>query len=190
MYKKFICCLIFILGINSSYAASMTPKDVQLGINKIQQLPEARELMETIQNEGVVRIAVSYHPLAKQFGAYWDVDQRVICVNPEFHNSVGQLIGSILFEMHNALTHSEILYYYDLASANQIDKESYVRSIEYIEYLNSKNTAAMAERGIESGIFPPETKRHTYRDFEEHYYYQQYGGHSAWIERSYDSLQS
>jgi hypothetical protein len=190
MYKIIISCFLLIISLNTNivYGATLTPTHVQECINKIQQLPEAKEMMENIQNEGPVRIAISHHPLAQQFGAYWDVDQRMICVCPTFHTSMGRMIGSILFEMHNAYHDSEINHYYDLASEGKIERESYIRSIEHLEYLNSKSTAAMAERGIELGIFPPETKRNTYANFEEHYYYQQYGGHSAWIGRSYDSL--
>jgi hypothetical protein len=188
MYK-IISCLVFIFNLNLCYAA-LTTQDVQVCIDTIRQLPEARQMMAEIHKEGSLRIAVSNHSLSRQFGAYWDMEQRVICVHPGFHNSLGELIGSILFEMHNAFSHSKILHYDELAMAGQIDRESYVRSIEYIEYLNSKETAAMAQIGIERGIFPPETKRFTYKDFDEHYYYQKYGGHSDWIARTYDRLVS
>lgn len=194
MYKIIVTCFLFIIFFNPTVAFSQTKEKnitaahVQECIDKIQELPEAREMMEAIQKDGPVRIAVSNHPLSQQFGAYWDVDQRVICVCPAFHSSVGKMIGSILFEMHNALHDSQINHYYDLASEGKIDRESYIRSIEHLEYLNSKSTAALAEKGIEQGIFPPEARRNTYDNFEEHYYYQQYGGHSAWIGRSYDSL--
>ncbi len=189
MYKIIVTCFVFCFYTNLVYAEScLSSQEVQESLNRIQQLPEAREMMQAIQKEGPIRIAISDNAVSKQFGACWDVEQRVILIYPPFHYSMGQIIGSILFEMHNARTHSQILHYDALAIEGKIDREAYIRSIEHMEYVNSKNTAAMVDAGIARGIFPPESKRNTYRDFEEHYYYQQYGGHSAWIGRSYDHL--
>lgn len=157
-------------------------------LKKIQKLPEARSLMSKIQQEGAISFAISDHSLSQQFGAFWDVDNRIIFVNPSWHQLDGELIGSIIFEMHNASVSSKLEHLDQLASTRQIDKEFYVESVERIEYVNSKNAAAMVEKGIAAGLFPESARLMTYKNFDEHYFYQKKGGHSAWIAKTYDQL--
>lgn len=161
---------------------------LQKSLMAIQQLPEARELIAAVQKEGPIRILTSDYSLANQFGAFWDPDRRIIYVKSPTHGNEGAAIGSILFELQNALGTSKIDHLDDLATKRKIDKESYVEAMEYLEYQNSIKASQIAEKGIQMGIFPKGAHLPTYRNFEEHYHYQKVGGHSAWFARNYDEL--
>jgi hypothetical protein len=156
----------------------------------IQKLPEARTLIAAIQREGSLRITSSSASLAQQFGAFWDPDQRVICVNTAPHKTQGDIIGSIIFELHNAFTSSKLDHLDHLASLGHISQEKYVESVEHLEYINSLNASKMAKQGIQLGLFPQDAQLMTYDSFEEHYRMQKIGGHSAWIARTYKQLRT
>lgn len=188
MYKVLlIICSIFTFS--QATAALNIPCSPELKpyIDKIQELPEAREVLDQIWKEGSIKI---YNPsnnnIAAQFGACWDMERRIIFVNA--NRPKGQVFKSILFELQNALVNKKLAYYDQLAQNHQIGREEYIRSIEHLEFINSKNGARIAEAGISKGLFPEECRFHTYKDFEEHYRWQQYGGHSAVIGQNYDFL--
>lgn len=202
MFKRILvsCCIMIASQASQMFAAdsdwehstsisySTQLEDI---ITTIQQLPEAQKLIASIQKEGALRIIVNKQiPVCEQFGACWDPDNRIICVNtvPTSRHSKGAVIGSILFELHNASVNSQINYYDSLAARGEIEKEDYVRSIEFLEYENSIKTAQMAEKGIQAGLFPANARLPTYSNFEEHYYFQKVGGHSAWIAHNYNQL--
>lgn len=165
-------------------------RPLQKHFSKILKIAGARKLISTIQKEGPFRIVANKHRLSEQFGAFWDIGRRTICVNLSPRSSEGELIGSILFELHNAAANAKLRHYNQLAEMRGIDRESYVRGIEYIEYENSLKAALIATQGIKMGILPSDARLPTYRNFEEHYRYQIKGGHSAWIAKNYDYLSS
>ncbi len=173
---------------NAQLAPINCAPQLQKSLVKILNIAEARSLITAIQQEGPIQIEVSNESLSKQFGAFWDETERTICVNIGSHSSEGEVIGSILFELHNAAVNSKLEYYDNLAVAGKIDRESYIQSIEYLEYENSKKAAKIAEKGIAMGIFSPSARLPTYRNFEEHYRFQKIGGHSAYIGSTYDQL--
>jgi hypothetical protein len=155
---------------------------------KIQKVPEARNLIENIKKEGPIRIAVKSSHLSQQFGAFYDTVNRIVYVNPSWHDNEGEMISSILFELHNASVNSKLDHFDYLAYTGQIDKESYVKGVEYLEYVNSKNASRIVEKGIALGVFPASARMNTYENFEEHYRWQIYGGHSAYIAKNYEQL--
>ncbi len=154
----------------------------------MQTVPGIRKLMAEIEKEGPVHITVDDRPLSQQFGAFWDAERRVICVNISWHRSNGAVIGSILFEMHNALADAKFKELDQLASMGQIDRETYVKEMERVEFDNSHAAAALAQQGIDQGAFPKDARLPTYPSFEEHYRMQQIGGHCYWIARNYDQV--
>lgn len=156
--------------------------------NMLQESPEVQQLTAKILEEGSFSIKTNRNSLAQQFGAFWDLDKRFICVDVSSSRSNGDIIGSILFELHNAAATSRLNRLDDLAIHGKIDKENYVRAVEHVEYQNSLNASRIAAEGIRKGLFPASAHLPTYRNFEEHYYYQKKGGHSAWIARNYDYL--
>lgn len=194
MLKKVIYVLIIFLTLISIVVHAAEPNPVpcspelQPALNKIWQLPEARNLIAEIQKEGNFRIVANSHQLSQQFGAYWDYDHRAICINVPHHMDQGDIIGSMIFEMQNALTTKNYDRLDNMAEKRQIDKETYIQSVEHQEFINSHNAASLARKGIERGIFPTNAELPTFPTFEEHYRMQQYGGHSEWIGRAYEEL--
>jgi hypothetical protein len=187
-------CFTCIALINLSLTAE-TPKKVinincakklQPCLQRILQLDEGRELLNQIYQEGPISFITSNHMLSEQFGAFWDTDHRAISLNGE--RPTGEIIGSMLFEMQNALVSKKFEELDHLAEKGRIDRESYMKGMEYLEYQNSLNAAAIADKGIASGIFPEGAFLPTYSSFEEHYYYQKVGGHSAWFGNMYDEI--
>jgi hypothetical protein len=192
MNKIFIYSFVYFLSLfvytfadtHSIYCAPQ----LQPILKTIQKLPEAKELIENILKEGPIQIQSSQAQLSEQFGAFWDGENRIIYVNASPRTSTGSLIGSILFELHNARINSKISYYDELAAKGKIDRKAYVKAIEHLEYQNSLKASSIAQKGIEKGLFPKEARLITYRDFNEHFRMQQIGGHSAWIAKNFDSL--
>lgn len=188
--------LIFILSTTVSFAAdrqkstldiSCSPQ-LQDSLKAILQLPEARDLISTVQEEGPIRFAVNNTSLSEKFGAFWDMDNRVICVGITSETTQGDVIGSIIFELHNALVHSKLNALDDLATHQQISKEKYVESVERLEYENSLKASSLVQKGIRMGLFPKDAHLFTYSSFEEHYRIQKMAGHSGWIGNTYDQL--
>lgn len=160
-------------------------------ITTIQKLPEAKKLIAAIQKEGAISVICNQdEAVCQQFGACWDPDHRVILVNMLQKQSKGEIIGSILFELQNALMNCKILYYDGLAMKGKIGEENYVQAIEYLEYQNSLKASKLAEQGIQLGIFPISARLLTYSSFEEHYRVQKAEGHSDWIAHNYHQLRS
>jgi hypothetical protein len=196
MFKKlfFIHFLFLFTGLSLFASSAQSPiildceRELRPYVSKIFMLPEARSLIASILQGGQIRFRTSHHALSEQFGAYWDIDQRSLCVNLNSHASEGQIIASILFELHNAEANSQFEYWDTLASLRHIEKERYIREIEYIEYENSLKTYQLSMQGIRQGIFPTDASLPIYKSFEEHFYYQKVGGHSQWIGQTYDQL--
>lgn len=195
MFKKIISmfCLITVCQISSTVAANSQTMGIECSpelkesVIQIQKLSEGRELIAKVQQEGQIRILVN-NVTSDQFAAFWDPDNRHIYVTLYPDREPGSLIGSILFELHNALVSSKLDYYDSLATQGKISREDYVEAIERLEYQNSLNTAKIAESGIRAGLFHRGARLPTYSSFEEHFRIQKMGGHSAWIARNYDMM--
>lgn len=192
MRKLFILFgfLISLFSITSIEAKNLSSQiscapPLQNCLQKILEIPEARALIATIQKEGAIKIVAKENAVSKQFGAFWDPDHRIICIDLSPHRSQGSVIGSLLFELHNASSNSKINYLDGLAHQRKIDMKSYVEAMEYIEYLNSLNTSRMAAKGIDMGVLPVDAQLPTYSSFKEHLKAQKESGHSVCFERNY-----
>lgn len=126
--------------------------------------------------------------LSNQFGAFWDPDGRAICIALSRGTTEGEIIGSIIFELHNALVNSKFKELEDLVIRRKINRSTYVRSMEYLEYVNSINASKLADKGIQNGFLPADSRLMTYSNFEEHFSEQKRSGHSACFESHYDYL--
>lgn len=191
MSRRFLYIFfLFAISLFTHLSASIPhPFELKSCMNKILQLQEAKELIAKIQKEGPFSIAINnQHRLTQKFGAFWDPCKRVIIVRCTSHSDEGSLIGSIIFEMHNALANSKLLHYDYLAASGNIRRHDYIKAIEYIEYLNSKNASFMTLKGIKSGLFPKSAFLRTYKTFKEHYSVQIKAGHSNQISKNYDDL--
>lgn len=191
MTKNLILTFLFSVFFCQLHAFSPVQCSPELNscVQRIQQLPEAREVISKIQKEGPIRILVNREPLAEKFGAFWDPEDRFIGVNLNFNQDEGAIIGSILFELHNALNSKKALHLDEMARLNRIDKAHFIEAMERLEYHNSLATANLADCGIRKGLFPKNARLHTYRNFDEHFYMQRISGHSAWFAALYDDMQ-
>lgn len=190
MIKNYFYLLTFvILFFNSSLLATVScSPELRRYVEIIEKLPEAKDLIAAIQKEGPIRIKASNSSLAGQFGAYWDGQNREINIKMGSERSEGAIIGSILFELQNAKVGSEWNRLDRLAMGRRIDRSTYIREAEYLEYQNSLNCAKLTDKGIQMGLYPSEARLYTYRDFDEHFYYQKKSGHSQVFGRNYDCL--
>lgn len=198
MLKILFSCFLLTCNTNFSFAAPHQVKSkpltipcspqLQDSLDTILKLPEVRDLISVIQKEGPFRFAVKNTHLSEKFGAFWDMNNRVICVGISPCISKGEIIGSMLFELHNALVNSQLNQLDDLVARRKISKEAYVEAVERLEYKNSLNASSLATKGIRLGIFPESAHLFTYSSFEEHYRIQKMAGHSAWIAKTYDQI--
>ncbi len=151
----------------------------------MRSLSKADELVTCVLQDGPISIEVN-RTFSAQFEGYWDSDYRTIHVSKEQHSSNGALLCTILFELHNASRNSDFNELYQRAATGQIDKRSYVRQMEYLEYQNARATSLLLNEGIEQGLFPESAYWPIADDFEEHLSYQKASGHSDWLGGSYD----
>lgn len=193
-----ICCVFSICQISQAFALH---EQIRSRANEIecapqlrnclatlQKLPEVKDLITAIQQEGSIRLALNKSKLSEQFGAFWDVDRRIIFVNLSWHQKEGELLASILFELHNASINSKINQLDHLASTGKIERDKYVEAMEFLEYQNAVKASALLKKGVELKIFPPSAYLPLYSSFEEHFRMQKIGGHSAWFAHNYDNL--
>lgn len=193
MLKNIIYCLTLVFIFQSSVFANQTSyprltctSQLVSIVNQIRQLPEAQSLIEAILREGNLHISDLQPHQTHEFRAMWNSDARTIYVN--INQERPHIFGSILFEMHNALSTTKFCQLENLAYDGKLNKSAYVEAMEYVEYENSLNTASLAEKGIQVGLYPANARLPTYDSFQEHFYYQRIGGHSAWFAASYDEI--
>lgn len=156
-------------------------------IEKISKIPEIVQKINKITQEGKITVKMQYISNF-DFEALWNSNSRCIIVNGSNNKKEGELITSILFELHNAKSDSKLSYYFSLAEKGKIDKESYVRAIEKLEHDNAMETVELLELGIKKGVFPIEARWNIYDNFEDHYKLQQVHGHSQWIADKFDQI--
>lgn len=161
------------------------PSQLQPIVNQLLKLPEARQLLAQVSQEGPVGIAIDNHA-SGEFDALWDGIQRVIRLNSNRHPTQGSWICSILFELHNASTNQHMGSLFEAAEANRMTKEQWVQAMERMEHRNARNTCDLLEKGIAQGIYPAEARWDIFYSFDDHYKLQQLSGHSQWLARNYD----
>lgn len=149
--------------------------------------PEVRQLVKRALADGSIKVEVANRHNTG-FGALWDCTDRLISVNGQQTHSKGALICSIIFELHNAATNTQLKALAKLAIRGQISKDQYVEGVERIEHYNALSTVSILNKGIQMGIFPQNCRWDIRPNFDEHYQIQQLTNHSQWIARNYDSL--
>lgn len=198
MFKKiFNMCLSLIIvtlplaaqNHYNRYSSTSIPKcspQLQKHLHAILKIPEAKKLVEGIQSEGPIQIVAERTKLSRQFGAFWDPDRRLIVIDTSSNQSDGSIIGSILFELHNASVNAKINQLNQLAADGGTNKGDYIRSMEYLEYVNSLNASKISAKGIQMGIFPRDAYLSTYSSFNEHFKAQRESGHSDAFAHNFD----
>lgn len=178
------CSLLYPSNLKNSISCDPDFQDI---LETIQKLPQANELILRVLEEGPIKIERDeYFP----FSAYWQSSNRLICLSHTRSTSKADLLNSLLFELHNASRQADFEYLDQLAQNRKISKKKYVEKTEYIEYQNALATSALIEEGIESGIFPLDSQSYYPNTFKEHFRIQKSKGHSAFIEKMYDQMNS
>jgi hypothetical protein len=154
----------------------------------IRQLDQGQLLIDQVTKEGPLTIQVADNRVTKNFSACWDGARRIILIGLASRPSDGEIIASLLFELHNAVMTSHLDNLDNLAQQKAIDKGTYVRNVEHVEYMNSIKSSKLAQMGVQQGLFPKNTYLHVYKDFNEYLHYQQISGHSAIIAENYELL--
>lgn len=198
--KRFIITLILFLNITiliSPLSAEKTPikpgkfsscpQSAKKAVEAIEKLPEASAMIDEAQKEGAIRIEYLYQD-SLDFEAYWDSGKRTIFINGNRNKDLGEIICSILFELHNATTNKTIYTLLKKAQIGEITKDQYVENIERMEHQNAVNTVRLIEKGIASGLFPPTSRWNIYENFDDHYMIQQLYGHSQFIAANFDKV--
>lgn len=196
-YTLLAFCMLLV-SISKSYGVDSFPAnyekaityyspDVEVAVKAIKKLPEAHAILEKIQKDGPINIY--FKPLPSvDFGAMWDADARSITVNSKSPRQLGNIICSILFEMHNAVSNSQFIKLTEMAAKGEITKDQYVEYVERMEHTNCLDTVSLLEKGIKAGIFPEDSRWNIYTNFEDHYKVQQLTEHSVWLGKNYDRL--
>ncbi len=166
---------------------SSVPSNLYQAVAAVESLPEAAKLIDEVQKEGPISIEAQYFT-DSDFEALWDSENRIIYINISRNETLGKEISSILFELHNAKTNKKLVGFFKQAQTGLIDKDSYVESVERLEYHNALSTSQLIEKGITRSLFPEDTRWDIFSSFEDHYKIQQIYGHSQWIADRFDSL--
>ena len=154
-------------------------------MERIQQLPEAQELIDRVLEEGDLHVVVN-QSFSNKFEGYWDASIRSIHITEGASESA--LISTILFELHNALREPDFEKADQMARVGKLDKKGYIESMEYIEYENARSTSEILSKGIQLGLFPADSYWGVAHTFEEHLCIQKRAGHSAWFAKMYEQL--
>jgi hypothetical protein len=184
--KKWMLALLLIIG-SAAFAQPLHPPQITQPLNLLYRLDESRQLLEKVESEGQLTIKSS-HFGANQSNAAWVPSERAIYLNFGKRRTVGSIIASIVFELHNALSDQQFDYYDELAKQGKISRDQYIAAIEHVEYLNACNASKILEKGIRMGVFPYDAEWPVPSNFQQHFHIQQMAGHSAIIGQMYDSL--
>lgn len=202
MNKQFLLTLLYVLFIFTlSFSPSLHSAGIQNGtmrvdpeltfsLKAIQALPEGTTLISKILAEGPLNIAVGENAVVRDFSACWDPDSRTIFIGLASRPTRGEVLGSLIFELQNALVSSQFDKLNQKAIQGRIKKADYIRSMEHLEYINSMNASKLAKIGIQKGLFPKSACLPTYKNFEEHFYYQKMSGHSDVFGQNFDLLRN
>ncbi len=182
--KKYL--LILFLLFSSLFAYPRCSTDLASALHAVYHFPEGRELLAQTEAEGPIQIYRA--PFNSNSHAMWIGINRAIVINANSFRSFGEIVRSILFELHNAKTNSEFAYLDRLAHNRRISKSDYVKAVERLEHKNAYNTSRLIDRAISFGYFPSDAFWPIPSDFQAHYQVQKQAGHSRKIADTYDSL--
>jgi len=161
--------------------------DLQQAIEAIKSHPESAHLLATVEEEGPIFFEL-IDIEGFDFGAMWDASERRIAVNARRCKNQGELISSLIFELHNAKTNRHLMHLSTEAAQGNLGKNEYVYGVEKMEHGNALETGQLLENGVKEKRFPPTARWSVLKDFDEHYAFQQATGHSQWIAANYDMM--
>jgi len=188
---KKLMSIIFILTLTQLSAAEdrilSYPNELRDVVGKIEKSPEARDLIKQVQKEGRVGIITS-RDYKMNFSAFWDGENRQITLNLSQQRSLGSIIRSIIFELHNAASNSQFEDLYHKAMCGTISRNQYILQMEQIEYSNALKAGEILTRGQRQGLFPTNIGMDIPSTFQEHFQIQCSMGHAEFHGNNYDVL--
>jgi len=193
MIQKLFCLLLLLFSFSASSIQAAESyrlqciKELQPTLQTLRKVPEIEELVQRILAEGPFTIQYN-DSLSKKFEGYWDPYNRSILITKRSSQTEADRIMTVLFEMHNATRSKDFQKLDHLAYMRQINKETYIRESEFIEYENCLSTSQLLEQGVEQGIFPSSCAWPIYDDFEDHYRLMKRTGHADWYASGYKSM--
>ena len=190
MFKKISCLLCASLFVGSvafgSFFANY-PKSLEGPIQRLLAFEKAEAVLDQAQKQGGISVRLAPFSVSTS-NAMWRPDNRTIVLNSRRDRNEGEIIRSILFEMHNAKNHHKFEKLDRLARGGHIDKEAYVREIEWLEHQNALETKRILDDAMAMGAYPNTVFWPIHEEFEAHYKLQQLAGHSQFIAQVYDTL--
>lgn len=163
------------------------PATMQREVGMLMHFDATRSFLNSFGNEKP--ISLQWLSLGKESSnAFWSMEKRLIALNASREWDEGEVIYSILFELHNAKASQQLMELDKQAAKKQISKSQYVESVERVEYQNVLKTSQLLEEGVRLGYFPKQTYIPDYPSFPEHFRLQIEHGHSAFIGEKYDAL--
>lgn len=187
MIRSIICLLLFTFCLHSLDSGRCDP-EIKPALEKALQLKETQQVWEQINQEGPIRVK-ALRSGKDQFKAFWEGEQRIICVNLSLRPSIGEQISSLLFEMHNALRDKKALALYNRAAKGKISKETFAKEMELVEYYNSLDACALLDKGVRSGLYPSECFLKRFSSFEDFLATQKAHGHYDHYLRTWHEIQ-
>ena len=180
--------LLFIpfLLFNSLFAYPTCCPHLEQALAAIYRYPAGKELIAQVEKEGPLNIYCA--PFTSKSPAMWVTGDRAIVINTNQRHTFGEVVRSIFFELHNALTDRKFIELDQLAERGGISKNGYVEGIERIEHQNARTVARSIEKAIRSNYFPADSWWPIPFDFETHYRIQRETGHSNNIAAIYDQI--
>jgi len=189
--KNILFHFILLLFLNTTlFAANFSsyPPALHAPITKLLSFPKANQLLHNVEKKrGKIKVQLKSFSFSTQ-NAMWNPKGRSIILHPQRKRHEGEVIRLILFELHNAKNQDKFHKVDMLANRGRIDRESYIRAIEYIEYENVMETVALINEGIRQGYYPQNAYWKVHADFEKHYALQKQAGHSQFIGQTYDKI--
>ncbi len=184
MMKKYL--IVPFLLFSSLFAYPHCSPQLEPALQAIYRFPEGKKLIDEVEADGP--FSIHWARFKSNSHAMWVTDDRAIVINAHSRRPYGEVLRSIFFELHNAKMNKEFERLDWLAENHRISKNDYVESTERIEHQNACQVAALINKAIQQGYFPPDSRWHIPPDFETHYMIQKEAGHSAKIAALYDSL--
>lgn len=162
------------------------PSELKPMVQMAMRIPQVRQLLAKVQQEGPVRVEICKNR-HDGFQGYWDGATRSIVLDGNMGSSPGEMISTLIFELHNAESNHRFEQLNEQAAHGQIDKETFVKETERIEHNNVLRCSILVNRGIKQGVLPQSARMPAIRNFEAHYKVQQLTGHSQFLARCYDN---
>lgn len=185
----FICIAFCWLPLTAQSTFTSCPSNLEPLVEKLEQTPEAKKLMDLATSEGPIRLIEK--PMgASGMNAMWNINERTVILNSSKYRAPGEKMRSILFELQNARTTRHFIELDMLVRKRQLSKNEYIKRVEKLEHNNALLIMDLIDRAITAGYFPPSAKWNIVRNFEEHLSWQKIQGHSALIARNYDIIRS